>query len=81
MASNGRSKRVRALILSLGLCLSFAAGGIVLAQGDASVAAALNSKAQEPLTPWALAVFIWLIIFLTMAFVIAIGWLTRSRRS
>jgi hypothetical protein len=78
MGSNGKIKRIRTLIFSL--CFSLAAGGIALAQGDAS-AVVVADKAQEPLTPWALAVFIWLILFLTMAFVIAIGWLTRSRRS
>ncbi len=40
----------------------------------------LAEKAQEPLSPWALAVFIWLVLFLTMAFVVAVGWLTRPRR-
>lgn len=50
--------------------------------GEASTAAAgtLWEKLQEPLSPWATAVFVWLVLFVVMAFIIGLAWLSRSRR-
>lgn len=48
----------------------------VFAQEEASAA----GKLQEPLGPWATTAFVGLVLFLAMAFVVAIGWLSRSRR-
>jgi len=39
-----------------------------------------TGKLQEPLGPWATTAFVGLVLFLAMAFVVAIGWLSRLRR-
>jgi len=63
-----------ALVLLVVLLLGQWVGA--LAQEEASPA----GKLQEPLGPWATTAFVGLVLFLAMAFVVAIGWLSRSRR-
>jgi hypothetical protein len=60
--------------------LMIAQGGWALAQEEAAEAAAAQVQPGEPLGAWATAAFIWLVLFLAMAFVVAMGWLSRSRR-
>lgn len=48
--------------------------------GLAQVGGATASQAGEPLGPWATAAFVWVILVLVLAFVVAMGWLSRSRR-
>ena len=52
----------------------------VFAQTDTPMPQSSQSQLQEPLGFWATAVFVWVILLLAMAFVIAMGWLSRSRR-
>lgn len=54
----------------------------VLAQSDTEAPATQSSQGQlqEPLGFWATAVFVWVILLMALAFVIAMAWLSRSRR-
>ena len=55
----------------------------ILAQTETEAPAPQPSPGplQEALGFWATAAFVWVILFLAMAFVIAMAWLSRSRRS
>ena len=73
----------------LALCLfvlSSAQANWVLAQSEATAGQPdqsgqpLSSDITQPLGPWATMAFVWIILLLAMAFVIAMGWLSRSRR-
>ncbi len=52
-------------------------GAVGLAQEATS---SPSAQQQQTLGPWATAAFVWVILVLAMAFVIGMGWLSRSRR-
>ena len=70
---------VLALGLLAGMLLGAAPAGWAQ-DGGASQTPSLWEKLQEPLSPWATAVFVWLVLFVVMAFIIGLAWLSRSRR-
>lgn len=75
------SARGLASVLGLGLWVLGAALPAWAQDGDkAPAAGALLEKFQEPLSPWATAVFLWLVLFVVMAFMVGVAWLTRPRR-
>jgi len=53
-------------------------GGI--AQDETTMPPPQSDQLEQPLGFWASAAFVWVILILAMAFVIAMGWLSRSRR-
>ena len=79
---DGVSARVR--MLGIGLLIVLGPASPAWAQsgdgGGAPAAGALWEKLQEPLSPWATAVFVWLVLFVVMAFMVGVAWLTRPRR-
>lgn len=75
----------------LGLVLVFVFLGLVgigsvpfgwAQEGSAKTSTALTlwERLQEPLSPWATAVFVWLVLFVVMAFLVGLAGLTRPRR-
>jgi len=75
------SGAVRTLALGLGLWVLGTISPGWAQEGDkAPAAGALWEKLQEPLSPWATAVFVWLVLFVVMAFMVGVAWLTRPRR-
>ena len=82
-------RRVRVFVGAWGLTLGLLAGMLLgtapagwAQDGDGGAAqpSSLWEKLQEPLSPWATAVFVWLVLFVVMAFIIGLAWLSRSRR-
>jgi len=69
----GRIAQVCSVLLLL--MLTVAQGGFSQEEAGPS-----GDWLSQPLGAWATAAFIWLVLFLAMAFVVAMGWLGRSRR-
>lgn len=62
-------------VLPVSLLTPLAMGVLARAQADAAQAQTGDAMGQ-----WATAAFVWLILILAMGFVVAMGWLSRSRR-
>ena len=60
--------------------LSAQVSGVLAQDNTTSVPQPSEDQLEQPLGFWATAVFVWVILLLAMAFVIAMGWLSRSRR-
>lgn len=74
---------VIAVLLGTLLALGTGLGGWAHDE-ETAAASAVGSGGQDqlfqPLSPWAMAVFVWLVLFLAMAFIVAVAVLSRPRR-
>ncbi len=69
-----------AVVLTLGMLMLLISGIGGLAQEGGTSPPAPADQLFESLSPWALAVFVWLVLFLAMAFIVAVALLSRPRR-
>jgi hypothetical protein len=68
------------LALCLFVLLSTQAIWVLAQTGTPTTPPPAQEQVGQPLGFWATAAFVWVILLLAMVFVIAMGWLSRSRR-
>lgn len=68
------------MAFTVGVLVLLGSGLGALAQGESAPPPATDGQLFQPLSPWAMAVFVWLVLFLAMAFIVAVAVLSRSRR-